>query len=287
MTTTTIPAAALAYARVGWPVHPLQPGGKRPLLPDWPAAATTEPETIRSWWSRWPTANVGIVTGVRSALAVLDIDPRAGGTGSLAELEARVGVLPGSAMVVTGSGGAHLYYRHPGAHVTSRAHSLGPGLDVKGDGGQVVAPPSVHPCGHRYAWCGDVAALLAGDLDGHLAPWPDAQLAVAAPPRRSGPPATAMLGPFTVVPPARARGRRGGPDAVLVGLVDVVLAASEGERNGRLFWAACRAGEHIARGEMNGALAVAALADAARQVGLGDREIDGTLRSAMRPERAA
>jgi len=277
-------AASLAYAALGWPVLPVQPRGKRPILRDWPAAASTDPATIRAWWEQWPDANVGVVTGPRSGLAVLDIDPRAGGNASLAELEARVGVLPGTALVVTGSNGSHLYFRHPGEHITSRAHSLGRGLDVKADGGQVIAPPSVHPCGCRYAWCGNVAGMLAaGDVDGYLAPWPTAQLArAAAPPADAG--AAAALGPFVVVPPARPPRRTGGsasPDAPLLGLVKAVLAGREGERNQLLHWASCRVGEHIAAGRMD-EIAVDALAEAARRSGLDEREITGTIRSGLR-----
>ncbi|MEX5711981.1 bifunctional DNA primase/polymerase [Parafrankia sp. FMc6] len=173
--------AALRYARIGWPVVPLLPRGKRPILPDWTNAASTDRDVIRGWWARWPDANVGIATGPRSGLAVLDLDPRSGGAESLTELETRVGLLPGTAMVVTGSDGVHFYYRHPGTKVVSRAHSLGRGLDVKADGGQVVAPPSVHPNGSRYAWSGNVDGLLAGDIAGYLAPWPTSRLTPAEP----------------------------------------------------------------------------------------------------------
>ncbi|WP_261565452.1 bifunctional DNA primase/polymerase [Frankia gtarii] len=262
-------SAALAYARIGWPVLPLQPRGKRPILPDWPNAASTDPAVIRGWWDATPDANVGVATGPRSGLAVLDVDPRSGGTASLTELETRVGVLPGTAMVVTGSDGLHMYYRHPGVAVTSRAHSLGRGLDVKADGGQVVAPPSVHPCGHRYAWCGHVAGLLAGDVAGYLAPWPTGKLTPAA--REPN-----------VIHLAPERVRRGGPDAALVGLVDVVLRAPAGERNSALHWAACRAGEHVAAGRLVDEVAADALLAAGQAAGLGDREISATIRSGMR-----
>ncbi len=156
-------AAALAYAAHGWPVHPLYGPerrvphpGKQPVLGRWQEQAATDPDVIRGWWERWDDSNIGIVTGPRSGLAVLDVDPRSGGTDSLAELEERTGVLPGTVQSVTGGGGVHLLYRHPGAPIKSRAHSLGPGLDVKADGGQIVAPPSLHPSGRRYAWLGGV-----------------------------------------------------------------------------------------------------------------------------------
>lgn len=265
-------AAALGYACLGWPVVPLLPRGKRPILPDWTNAASTDPDVIRGWWDRWSDANVGIVTGPRSGLAVLDLDPRSGGASSLSELESRVGVLPGTAMVVTGSDGVHFYFRHPGAKVTSRAHSLGRGLDVKADGGQVVAPPSVHPNGNRYAWCGDARGLPAGDVDGYLAPWPVTQLSpVEQAPRV-----------VNLVEHRVSRERRTGSRDPLAGLLDVVLRAQEGDRNNALHWAACRAGEHIAAGRLGDLVAADALLIAGRKVGLSEREIATTIVSGMR-----
>ncbi|MEX5632139.1 bifunctional DNA primase/polymerase [Parafrankia sp. FMc2] len=196
-TTHELLGAALRYARLGWPVVPLLPRGKRPILPDWTNAASTDRDVIRGWWARWPDANVGIATGPRSGLAVLDLDPRSGGAESLTELETRVGLLPGTAMVVTGSDGVHFYYRHPGVKVTSRAHSLGRGLDVKADGGQVVAPPSIHPTGQRYVWSGNVDGLFAGDVAGFVAPWPTSQLTPAEPaPTPSAPRVLAATAPM-------------------------------------------------------------------------------------------
>ena len=122
-------AAALAYAEHGWRVLPVQ--GKVPLLPAWSrpdgsGAASTDPDTIRAWWTRWPAANVGVATGPASNLAVLDIDPRSGGNESFAALEERVGPLPGTVTSLTGGGGLHLLFAHPGRKVNSRARSLGP-----------------------------------------------------------------------------------------------------------------------------------------------------------------
>jgi len=107
-------------------------------------------EQVQRWWRRWPDANVGIVTGAVSGLVVLDVDPRHGGEESLAALEAEHGALPRTVESLTGGGGQHLYFRHPGASVPSRP--IAPGLDLKGDGGLVVSPPSGHVSGRAYAW---------------------------------------------------------------------------------------------------------------------------------------
>ncbi len=145
-------AAALAYAGRGWSVVPLVPREKRPLIAWTPHQEKPAAEDeVRTWFSRWPGANVGVVTGAVSGLVVLDIDPQHDGEESLAKLEAEHGPLPGTTMAVTGGGGRHLYFIHPGGVVRNKV-GLAPGVDLRGDGGLIVAPPSIHPSGGRYAW---------------------------------------------------------------------------------------------------------------------------------------
>ena len=135
--------AALAYARRGIPVFPCEARGKAPLTYSGFLDATTDPRRIEAWWRRWPGANVGIPTGERSGLLVLDVDLRDGGPGSLAELERAGGPLPETARARTGGGGMHVFFQYPtGEVVRSSAGRLGPGLDVRGEGGYVVVPPS-------------------------------------------------------------------------------------------------------------------------------------------------
>ncbi len=134
--------AALAYAKRGAPVFPCEPGGKRPLTYNGFWDATTETLRIRAWWSRWPSANVGVPTGQRSGLLVLDVDAR-GGFESLALLERKNGPLPETARARTGGGGVHVFFRYPAEEtVRNSAGMLGIGLDVRGEGGYVVVPPS-------------------------------------------------------------------------------------------------------------------------------------------------
>jgi Bifunctional DNA primase/polymerase, N-terminal len=135
--------AALAYARRGVPVFPCEPGGKRPLTRNGFWDATTEARRIEAWWARWPAANVGVPTGRRSGLLVLDADPRDGGLDSLTLLEREWGPLPGTARARTGGGGVHVFFAYPaGETVRNSAGLLGAGLDVRGEGGYVVVPPS-------------------------------------------------------------------------------------------------------------------------------------------------
>ena len=162
--------AALAYARLGWPVFPLHSPtstgdertcscgnakckniGKHPRTPRGCKDATTNEAQIREWWTRWPDANIGVATGTDSDLVVLDEDPRHGGDHSLAELEAEFGTLPHTVEQLTGGGGRHLCFKHPGQAIKNRRGVL-PGMDVRGDGGYIVAAPSLHESGNRYVF---------------------------------------------------------------------------------------------------------------------------------------
>jgi Bifunctional DNA primase/polymerase, N-terminal/MarR family len=153
-------AAALAYAEASLPVLPLR--GKVPRNNNGLTGASTDAEVVREWWTRWPDANIGIRTGAESGLLVLDVDVQHGGSGTLKELEARHGKLPETAQVLTGGGGRHYLFSHPGREVRNSAGKLGHGLDVRGDGGYIVAPPSVHESGRAYKW---LRALERGRSD--------------------------------------------------------------------------------------------------------------------------
>lgn len=158
-------AVAMPYARRGWPVLPLhtirdghctcgkancKSPGKHPRTQHGLKEATADQETIDRWWTRWPDANVGILTGAASCIVALDVDPRNGGDDSLATLEHEHGELPETIEALTGGGGRHLLFAHPGGYVKSR--NVAPGIDVKADGGYIVVEPSLHLSGRAYAW---------------------------------------------------------------------------------------------------------------------------------------
>ncbi len=136
--------AALAYLRRGWSVVPCG-SAKRPLLPWAPYQAhrATEAE-VRQWWTRWPQAAVAIVTGVVSGIVVVDLDRgHADGADGLASIRAAGLDLPATRCVRTPSGGTHAYYLHPGRTVPNAARLRGlAGVDMRGDGGYALAPPS-------------------------------------------------------------------------------------------------------------------------------------------------
>jgi hypothetical protein len=131
---------ALHYAARGWPVFPLVAGGKKPLPGSHGCLdASLDRNRIEAWWARHPTANVGIATGRRAGLLVVDIDPRHNGQW----LEAlRALNLPRTMTVRTWSGGFHLYYQLTGDSPGSGTDLL-PGIDWRCNGGYVVAPGSI------------------------------------------------------------------------------------------------------------------------------------------------
>jgi hypothetical protein len=160
--------AALRYAELGLPVFPLwsalpsitggghicgcgrlhkdKSAAKHPhrLAPNGFKDAVTDNARVRHFWTCAPSANIGIATG---RAVVLDVDPRHGGDETLAKFAD----LPPTWQVTTGGGGKH-YYFAADAEIRNSAGHIGPGLDVRGVGGYVVAPPSLHITGRRYTW---------------------------------------------------------------------------------------------------------------------------------------
>lgn len=150
----------------GWPVLPLHypvnnhcscshpsctSQGKHPLTSRGLKDASSSVEQVKSWWTAHPRANCGILTGKESGIVVLDVDPRHGGLVSLKKIQSDYGLLPQTLTVKTGGDGFHYYFRHPGGEMRNRANIL-PGLDFRGDGGYVVAPPSIHISQSSYIW---------------------------------------------------------------------------------------------------------------------------------------
>ena len=145
-------AAALHYAAHGLRVLPIRPGEKRPPMTSWQTAATTNPDTINAWWTGlYRDHGVGIATGSSSGIFVIDIDNgnNKNGDQTLTQLETQYGPLPETATVHTPNGGRHLYYQHPhGVTIRNDAgRKLGPHIDIRGEGGQCVAPGD-----GRYHW---------------------------------------------------------------------------------------------------------------------------------------
>ena len=237
---------ALAYARAGHEVFPVEPGGKRPICAHGKDEATTDAELIRDWWVQHPVANIGLRPPV--GVLVVDVDPRNGGASALVELTRPHGGLSPTWTAYTGGGGLHAWFRAPGPY----KHALCCGVDLKGHDGYIVAPPSLHPSGTRYVWVNDLPIADAP-------PW------LAALVRKPVRPLRPALGVLGGVASARA-------DDALVG---VVARARSGGRNDALHWAGCRAAERGSPPAL-----VAKLRGAGLDVGLPADEIERTLASA-------
>jgi hypothetical protein len=126
--------------------------GKRPAVRWKPyQSRIASDKEVRNWFRKQPNANIGIVTGKVSKLVVIDVDPRHEGAESLAGLEGAHERLPHTIKVITDSGGRHIYFEHPGFDIHNRV-GFKPGIDLRGDGGCVVVPPSLYPSGKRYDW---------------------------------------------------------------------------------------------------------------------------------------
>ena len=146
---------ALYYAKSGLAVFPLKPKSKMPIYPGGFKIATTDTGTITDWWAKHPSANIGIATGAKSGgMFVIDLDKDSDkgidGYETLTDWERDNGDLPDTANTITGRGGYHLLYK-TNKTVKSRA-GLYDGIDIRGDGGYIVAPPSIHNNGNEYQW---------------------------------------------------------------------------------------------------------------------------------------
>jgi hypothetical protein len=141
---------ALRYAADGFAVFPCRPGDKQPLgslVPNGCLDATTDVETIKGWWAKCPNANIGLATGAKSGLAVVDLDgPEGVNSGYTLRLSSTVVALTGN--------GRQLFYADTEGKLRNSVKKIAPGVDTRGAGGYVVVCPSVHPNGKRYTWIG-------------------------------------------------------------------------------------------------------------------------------------
>jgi hypothetical protein len=138
--------SAFELANNGYRVVPLKARGKQPLTKHGFKDATDDYLQISEWWEKFHDANIGVATG--DGLLVIDVDPRNGGEETLAKLLAELGPLPTDMVVRTGGGGLHYYLRYTGPKFSKPSDWRG--IDIKYDGGYVVAPGSIHETGNEY-----------------------------------------------------------------------------------------------------------------------------------------
>lgn len=238
--------------------------GKHPRVSRGFKSGTTDPDLIRSWWTKWPNANVGIATGAVSNRIVLDVDPRHGGDESLQRLEAEHGSLPRTLKARTGGGGGHYYFS--GSGFPSTSGKLASGLDVKCEGGYVVVPPSSHKSGQKYEWLDESPVAPVPDWLGQLA------LKAAKAKATRTPDQTALH-----------TGRScETTDPVVSAAVGRLVLADEGTRNSTAYGEALRVGRALGHkpGAMEGARA--ALAKAATRSGLPSEEAERAVENGLR-----
>jgi len=109
---------------------------------------------IKAWWNEWPNSNIAVCTGKESNIVVVDIDPRNNGFNSLSFLESKFGKFM-TLSVKSGGNGQHLYFKHPKDGTVRTRVGLLPGIDIKGENGRIVAPPSRHGSGGMYGFMND------------------------------------------------------------------------------------------------------------------------------------
>jgi hypothetical protein len=264
--------AALGYAGLKWPVFPATPvdkksyksarysGGRR-----W--GATTDPGEIRHDFARYRHPRIGLVMGVESGIVVIETDTVEGhgvdGAASLQALEQAHAPLPATLRAGSPSGSVHRYFKHPGSgiKIMCSASRIGVGIDVKGDGGMVITPPSVNPDGRSYRWLNSLP----------VAPMPMWLIELT----RYRPPITSQRAAAATHPGIPA-------DRRLRSLVRTLMHAPNLQRNAILHWTACRVGEMIADGSTDAGFAFEVLFKAALHVGLEHEEIGPSIRSGFR-----
>ncbi|MGX4658468.1 bifunctional DNA primase/polymerase [Micromonospora sp. SCSIO 07396] len=291
--TSSLVVPALTYAARGWPVFMLA-RSKRPVANCQPCAdagpdhdrdtcscltchgfyaASTDPDRVAAIVGAVPTGQLALRTGAASGTVVVDVDPAHGGRDTMNALIA-AGLLPPTAYVVTGSGGLHLYYRHPGQPVQCSqgkpGQGLGPGIDVKADGGYVVLPPSVHPrTGRPYQWA----------PRREMQEMPPALVDACRP----APPAPT---PVPAHEPTSTREAEGisHPDRLLAAHLHAVATAPQGTRRTTLYGAARGVARMVTAGAINHHDAVAALTTAGHQAEQTDRDIRAAITGGFRAE---
>jgi hypothetical protein len=268
--------AAVVYATLGYPVVPMHTTrlagacscgelacsdpGKHPRLAGWTRLASTDPMVVGEWWRRWPQANLAVATGRR--FDVLDLDGPQGVEALRAVLSIAPAEHPGP-VARSGGGGWHLLYAPTG--LGNRVGLLA-GVDWRGRGGLIVAPPSQHASGHRYTWVRPLTATLP--------PLP------AGLRRLLAPPATQR----TTLPPAPGpAGRRGGYGrAALAREQAAVATAPPGRRNATLNRAAFNLGQLVAAGLLDADQVRAVLLAAALEAGNPAAKARATIESGLR-----
>jgi len=263
-------AVKFYVTKLNWPVFPVSQT-KTPLVKGGYKAASTDHGQINRWFKNPNAVGIGVPTGERVGFFVLDIDGEKGAD-SLKALEDLHGPLPETLEVITGrkAGGRHLYFRFTGeVDIRNSASKLGAGLDIRGTGGYVIVPPSLHPSGNRYRYREGHKPL---ELSIAEAPsWLIDRVKTPEENRKCG--VGEVQNPLSTCTPY---GRK-----ALADEVTLVRQAPEGQRNDTLNRAAYDVGQLVAGGEISRQEAEEQLRQAALASGLRASEVEKTLASGI------
>ena len=279
---------ALKYAKLGLHVIPLhaiadghcscgsgvdcQRSGKHPRTSNGIKDATADRRTIKAWWNRWPDANIGIATGRSSDMFVIDVDGDVG-KASLERLQTEHGRLRKTVMVRTGRG-RHRYFRCDGARVGNYVGKLGKGIDVRGDGGYVVAAGSIHVSGAEYRFVDQ-----RGLDDIEIASAPEWLLGLVR--KDSSNRTETEEANIDSIPEGKLDRARSYADAARRRELERVAKAPMHQRNSTLNVAAFKLGQLVPYGILDAAAITQDLAGVARNIGLDESEIELTITSGL------
>jgi hypothetical protein len=245
-------AKALALAEWGLPIFPCA-ATKRPTCPHGFKEATRRTGEVRALWRDYPGVLIGVPTGAATGLFVLDVDTAK--HDSAAEwFERHAPYLPETRTHRTQSGGSHLLFKHRAGLRNSQA-KLALGVDTRGEGGYMIWWPAAIEYGHHRAPVAEIPDWL---IDALKPPAPEARPTVERPRTTEA------------------------AEAKIAGIVGTVAAAREGQRNGLVYWGACRLAELVKLAVLTKADAIALAIEAARQAGLTSKEAQRTVASAFR-----
>lgn len=257
MADNTMLEYALKYASVGYRVHPCRKN-KTPLLPAWQEKASSDPEQIKAWWSDHPDASIGCACGPGSGFWVLDID-LPDGQANLERIIEQHGPLPETLEQTTGSGGKQLFFHYNNTEIRNSVGKIAKDIDVRGDGGYCILPPSPHPSGNNYKWNVKKKPAQAPDWLVELIKADDHIL------------------PITHTYKSSLYGKKALADEVIN-----VSCAGEGTRNDTLNRAAYCIGQLVAGGCLDSGQAFSSLLGAAIASGVGQKEATATINSGFR-----
>ena len=258
-------SAALAYAARGWAVHPCN-GQKRPRTDHGVKDATTDAAQIKRWWARWPRATIGVACGP-SGLVAIDCDVKNPPIDGIKNFEALGIDTTGALVATTPTGGMHFIFTDTtGGKIGNSGGKLAEGVDIRGNGGYIIAPPSISDAG---------AYTQMGDWSQEPAPLPGALAALLLQPKKT---------PRDPRPVAENHAASAGGSAYgKAGLENELqgLRSTSTNRNNALYAAACNLGELVGGGELPEFTVSGALHDAALSIGLDEPETIKTIRSGM------